>query len=400
VLDRELQDKSSVADTQTKSVMCLPVLTAGRTLGVLYADTRSLVRPFTREHLAFAGAVAAVLGSLLQQLRTIDELQEANRALHRRLEGDDLIGASPRMIETRETLQRFAKGQAPVLITGEPGTGKELAAQRLHRLSPRAAKPLIKVSCADFPKDLIESELFGHVRGGFTSSTGDRLGLFRLADGGTLLLDEIAELPLPLQSKLLRVLESGEIRPVGSDKVHKVDVRIITATNRDLRAMMTRGEFRQDLYDRIKVLRVELPRLADHKEDIPELCAYFLANLRGEFATLVECFSPDALARLQAYTWPGNVRELRSVVIRALYNCEETTILPEHLSGLDEPETVDVDEAELPSVDGPLNREMETLEKARIRAALEKHRWNRSRAAAELGIARKTLLAKVKKYNL
>jgi transcriptional regulator with GAF, ATPase, and Fis domain len=404
VLDAELQDRASVEASAAKSVLCVPLQAAGRVYGVLYADTRSVVRPFSKDDLAFASALASLLAAIMGNLRVIADLREANRALQQRYEGLNLIGGA-RLAEVREQIRKFAaKGAATVLILGPSGSGKELAARLIHRQSDRADKPFLDVNCAAFPKDLIESELFGHVKGAFTSATGDRRGLFQLADGGCLFLDEIAEMPHDLQGKLLRVLETGEFRPVGSDRTVKVDVRIIAATNQDLADLIKKNAFRGDLFYRLNVLRIELPGLAERREDIPELCAHFLQELRARIHTRATGFSAEALERLQRHDWPGNVRELRNVIERALYICEGETIEPEHLVGLADDGARDeavepVDETQ-PVAGGRLEREIEELERVRLREALERHKWNRSRAAVELGIARRTLLAKLKKYGM
>jgi transcriptional regulator with PAS, ATPase and Fis domain len=401
--DTDFRHHTSVVSSQAKSVLCAPLKTAGRVKGVLYADTRSIVRPFQRQDLAFVGVVGVMLASLLHKLDTISDLRAANRALQDRLSGDELIGDSPAMAALRETLRKFAaKGDAPVLLTGDSGAGKDLAARLLHRWSARAEKPFVEVNCAAIPKDLLESELFGHVKGAFTGAHADRRGLLQLADGGVLFLDEIGELPLELQSKLLRVLEGSEFRPVGGGKVIRVDVRLIAATNRDLGAAIKAQAFRTDLFYRLNVLSVVLPPLRNHPADIPALAERFLEQLRARVNTRARRFAPEAMARLQAAAWPGNVRQLRNAVIRALYTCDGEDIQPEHLVGLEE----EADEPPpSPLVDavadeGPLAREIEALEAARIRAVLEKHRWNRSRAAAELGISRQTLLNKTKKYGV
>jgi DNA-binding NtrC family response regulator/putative methionine-R-sulfoxide reductase with GAF domain len=400
--ETDLRNLASIAAASTKSVLCVPVRAAGRVLGVLYADTRFNVRPFTDDDLAFAGALASLLGAIVGNLRLIVGLREANKALQERCDGIKLIGGA-RIAAVREQLRKFAgKGAATVLILGPSGSGKELAARLIHRQSNRAEKPFLDVNCAAFPKDLIESELFGHVKGAFTSATGDRRGLFQLANGGCLFLDEIAEMPHDLQGKLLRVLETGEFRPVGADRTVKVDVRIIAATNKDLRELAKKGGFREDLYYRLNVLTVTIPPLADRREDIPELCAHFLTALCGRIDTRARGLSPAALECLQRHDWPGNVRELRNVIERALYICESETIQPEHLVGLVDDEAYDDASAEAaePVEGGRLEREIEELERVRLREALERHHWNRSRAAAELGIARKTLFAKLKKYEL
>ncbi|NLH49908.1 MAG: sigma 54-interacting transcriptional regulator [Myxococcales bacterium] len=404
-LESTLQDKTSVINTRTKSVACVPLGVGERLSGILYADTRSLVKAFTKNDLAFMAAIGAILGSLLLQWRTIVDLRSANLELQDRLDGYRLIGSSPRLTETRETLEKFArKGESSVLINGESGTGKELAARMIHLLSNRANRPFNAVNCAALPKDLIEDELFGHAKGAFTSANHDRHGLFQMTDGGSLFLDEIGEMPLAMQAKLLRVLETGEVRPIGDDKTVRVSVRIIAATNRDLPQMLREGTFRQDLFYRLHVLSLRLPALREHADDIPELSDYFLRELRGKVSTRVTGFSVEALAAMSRYAWPGNVRELKNVIERALYLADDSLIEPAHLLLAGDDETPDVESGSEDHYalkqDGPLEKEIEQLERARILAALGKYHWHKSNTAAELGITRKTLAAKIKKYTL
>jgi transcriptional regulator with GAF, ATPase, and Fis domain len=397
--DAALNEHESVVDSGTRSVLCVPIVIAGRLEGVFYADTRSRVRPFEKDDLAFAGALGTLLVSILRNMETVRELHEENRELHQRLDGPDLLGNHPRMETTRRAIRNYAsKGDASVLIYGESGTGKELAAGMLHRLSGRSSNPFLAVNCAAFPRELIESELFGHAKGAFTSALNARRGLFELADGGTLFLDEIGEMPADLQSKLLRVLETNEFRPVGSETPVRVDVRIIAATNRKLDNLIAEGKFRSDLYYRLKVLYLELPPLRDHTEDIPLLSDYFLSSLRRTVSTRVTGIAPGALAMFQNHSWPGNVRELKNAIESALYACEEEQIGPEHLEGFDGGTPVLKDETM--TLPGALDQNIERLEKAQIAGVLKRHGWNKTKAAEELGIARKTLIAKVKRYHL
>ena len=400
-----LQDAESVLASGMRSALCTPMIVAGDLVGVLYADTRSRVRRFTNDDLAFATALGSMLGSILRTLASISELERKNRELHIALEGLDLVGESPGMVLVREILHRYAsKGDAPVLIMGESGTGKELAARMIHRFSRRADMPFLEVNCAAIPEALMESELFGHVKGAFTSAGRDRKGLFALADRGTLFLDEIAEMTPALQAKLLRVLEAGEMRPVGSDRSIKVDVRIVAATNRELSERISKGGFREDLFYRLHVLSVEMPPLRTHKEDLRALAEHFLNSIRCRVSTPAVGFSSEAIEKLDGHGWPGNVRELKNVIERALYVCDGREILPEYLIGLGEDDSVaekQEGQEKMPQADrGPLDRQIEDLERVRIAEALEHNRWNRSKAAEELGISRKTLQGKIKKYGL
>ncbi len=285
-----------------------------------------------------------------------------------------------------ETVAVVAPSHAPVLITGESGTGKEVVAELIHRWSPRAAGPLIAANCASLPESLIESELFGHSKGAFTGASEARQGFFRAAHGGTLFLDEIGELPLTLQPKLLRALESGQISPVGSDRVVDVDTRLVAATNRDLETEVAEGRFRDDLYYRINVVELALLPLRDRREDILPLARQFASEFAGGPVRL----SPQAMNCLLVHSWPGNVRELRNAIQRACLLCRGDVILPEHMPpriacpGNSPPEPAEAAEGRLSQV-----------ERATILATLEECGGNRTQAAKKLGISRRALIYKL-----
>jgi two-component system response regulator HydG len=286
------------------------------------------------------------------------------------------------MRELYRMLERIAQSQAPVLVRGESGVGKELVARALHFEGPRRAAAFVAVNCTALPESLLESELFGHVRGAFTGATTARRGLFLEADGGTLLLDEIGDMPPPLQAKLLRVLEEGEIRPVGSDIVRKVDVRLVAATHQDLEERVRAGSFRQDLYYRLNVVPVQVPALRDRCEDVPLLAEHFLAQARARNpASVVRSFEPAALATLARWSWPGNARELENLIERLV------------IIGFDEiVEAADI-KALLPSAgDTPLDEAKRTmvplkqLEREYITWVVAQCGGNKTRAAELLGI--------------
>jgi len=230
----------------------------------------------------------------------------------------NLAGKDPNFLKAIEQVKLFAASNAPVLITGETGTGKELVARAIHNLSPRRNRPLVKVNCAAISAGLVESELFGHVKGAFTGAVDRRVGRFEHANGGTLFLDEITELPLESQSKILRVLQEQEFEPVGSNRTVKVDVRILAATNRNLAEVVRDGRFRMDLYYRLLVIPVEVPPLRDRREDIPALAAHFVATLARQFGRRVQRISEATMRQLMAYDWPGNIRELENFLARAV----------------------------------------------------------------------------------
>ncbi len=302
-----------------------------------------------------------------------------------------IVGEAPAMVELKHSIAKFARSQAPVFIQGASGTGKELVARQIHLQGSRAEAPFIAVNCGAIPSELMESELFGHLKGSFTGATSDSEGLFKAASGGTLFLDEIADLPLAMQVKLLRVIQEKSIRPVGAQQETAIDVRIISASHRDLDAMVKAGDFRQDLYYRINVIGVGVPTLAERASDIPLLAAYMIDRHNREFGNRIE-ISEAALAALAQYPFPGNVRELENILERALALCENERIEPDDLqlpagTGADEP---------APSL-GELTQ---NLEKEQIINALEEHRWNQSAAARALGITLRQLRYRIDKLDL
>jgi transcriptional regulator with PAS, ATPase and Fis domain len=294
------------------------------------------------------------------------------------------------MREVFRLIERAGPSEKPILILGESGTGKELVARALHQNSPRAEKPMITFNCAAMPEQLLESELFGHERGSFTGATAAKPGLFEMADGGTLFIDEIGEMPLAMQPKLLRVLEDGSLRRVGSIQERRVDVRVITATNRNLDKEVADGRFREDLYYRINVMAIELPRLRDRPGDVPLLVSKFLG---AEWET-----SAEALQRLEAYHWPGNVRQLINVIERAKILAEGGMLqigdLPREIV-----QATPSGGARAANEDG-VGDELASIQRAKVLEVLERERGNKSRAAKALGINRRTLYRLLEKYGL
>ena len=298
----------------------------------------------------------------------------------------NFICESPAMRRVVETVAVVAPSNAPVLVFGQSGAGKEVVARLIHAWSPRAGGPLVAANCAGLPESLIESELFGHTKGAFTGATDSRQGFFRAAHGGTLFLDEIAELPVHLQPKLLRALESGQITPVGSDRPVEVDTRLIAATNRDLEEAIRQGRFREDLYYRINVVELIVPPLAQRQEDILPLARRFA----GEFAGTPVRLSPQAVQCLLAYAWPGNVRELRNAIQRACLVCRGDVILPEHLP----PKVAALTSGAAPA--GNAGGRLSQVERATILATLAECSGNRTHTAKKLGISRRALIYKLR----
>lgn len=305
---------------------------------------------------------------------------------------DDFICQSAEMRRLLQHVAVVAPSDVPVLILGESGTGKERIAQLIHRWSRRAAGPMVAANCAGLPETLIESELFGHARGAFTGAQNPRQGVFRSADGGTLLLDEIGEMPLHLQAKLLRALESGLITPLGSDAPVAVDVRVVAATNRDLGRAVAEGAFREDLYYRLNVVELVVPPLARRREDILPMARRFAAELAGGPVRL----SPGAADCLVAYGWPGNVRQLRNAIQRACLLSRGDVILPEHLPPYLAPTGAPSAGAAAPRPDAAEGDRLERVERAVILATLEECGGNRTQAAKRLGISRRALLYKLR----
>jgi DNA-binding NtrC family response regulator len=306
----------------------------------------------------------------------------------------ELIGSSPRLQQVRRTIERVAPADTAVLIEGESGTGKELVATAIHKLSARAKGPFVPVNCAAIPTDLIESELFGHQKGSFSGATADSRGLFRSADGGTIFLDELGELPLQLQPKLLRVLQEKEVRPVGSTQVHRLDVRIIAATNQNLEAAVQAGRFRQDLYFRLNVVRIEPPTLRDMKEDIPALVMHFIRKLNRKFGRQIGSVAPDAMASLMAYDFPGNIRELENIIERAFALGASGQIGLADLPSLGPRKAVTMPLAEITP------HSLDDLERELIVATLRSHENDKEKAAQSLGMSERTLYRRLKKLGV
>jgi DNA-binding NtrC family response regulator len=314
----------------------------------------------------------------------------------------DMVGKSAVMVELRERIRKVAAADATVLITGESGTGKELVARSLHQLSRRRAEPFVPVDCAALPESLLESELFGHEKGAFTGASVSRPGLFELAHTGTLFLDEVAELPLSLQAKLLRVLEARQLRRLGGRQLISIDVRLIAATNRDLSKAMEAGKFREDLFYRLNVIPIHVPPLRERREDIPLLAMHFLLRGAAGEAAGPRGFSPEAMALLEQYPWPGNVRELKNAVERARTLATRDYIQPEDLPPEVRQPSPELGErlAATHSFKAAKQELVTEFEERRLRELLERTGWNIAQAARELGIHRKTIERKLKRYNL
>src|SRR3954469_528389 len=340
---------------------------------------------------------------VLRKAEERERLRRENTLLRKEMarRGPQLVAEGPAMKEVLRVVQKAAKAPTTVLIEGESGTGKELVARALHDLSPRSERPFVAVNCGAIPDTLIESELFGHAKGAFTDARTAKRGLFEEADGGTLLLDEIGELPLAVQPALLRVVQEGELRRVGDARSSRVDVRVLAATNRDLAAEVQAGRFREDLYYRLNVVQVRLPPLRDRQDEIADLAERLLSRHADRIGMAARRLSPRALELLQRYRWPGNVRELENALERALVLSEDEEIgpesLPDAVQRAAEPEPLP---ARIEPDDLSVKRAQRVLEADLIRRALERTQGNRTRAAELLELSPRALLYKIRDYGL
>ena len=344
---------------------------------------------------------------LLERAIAQHRLAEKSERLERELSSHGVLGKltglSPAMQEIFFLIRQAAPTRANILITGESGTGKELAARAIHDLSPRREGPFIPLNCAAIPESLIESELFGNEKGAFTGAWSRRPGSVELAHGGTLLLDEIGDMPLSAQAKLLRVIEDRRVRRLGAAREIDVDIRVVASTNKDLQQLARRGVFREDLYFRLSVLTIPLPSLRERVDDVPALCAAILEDLNSQQNTTVTSIEPAALEALQRHEWPGNVRELRNVLERAIILAREgeitTAHLPKEFQSGTVPEKIRRELGTTPSVTLPVGTTIEQAERELIELTLIHTKYNQTKAAEILGVTPKTLYNKLREYG-
>jgi transcriptional regulator with GAF, ATPase, and Fis domain len=432
--DDRFKATQSVEQLGLRSVICVPFAVQGKILGTAYLDNRLHKGIFSEDDLYVLEAFAHQAAVALERARLVQELREShdsilglNEELQRQIASDgvvrnesavlprpgpgrsgtkydyrDIIGGSRRMVEMFRLLDKVVETDVPVLIQGESGTGKELVARAIHYSGPLKDRPFVSENCAALPDTLLESELFGHVKGSFTGASRDKKGLFEVAHGGTLFLDEVGEMSPDMQKKLLRALQEGEIRPVGGKDTVKVDVRLLSASNRDLTEMVGAGEFREDLFYRLRVLTVELPPLRERIEDLPALARFFLEKYTDEMKTGRRIFDGDVLGALAAHRWPGNVRELENEIKR-LVALSDHVITTDLLSPGIVPAGAQR-KTSLPSDFGDevhdLTHLVEDVETREIIKALECSDGNKTRAAEMLGISRFTLQRKLEKYGI
>lgn len=406
--DPSLGDRASVLRLLLLSVICQPIHDGDRLLGVVYLDTRSVERIFSEETArlvaSFSELISLAARNALEQRQLQQRISALSDELRGRYDFAAIVGQDPKVLAVLKLVSQVADSDATVLIGGESGTGKELVARALHFNSRRRAKPFIPVNCGALPETLLESELFGHLRGAFTGAVRDNPGWFERAEGGTLLLDEVGELASHLQVKLLRVLENGEYSRVGSTQIRRADVRIVAATNRDLNVLVREGKVRQDFLYRLNVVEVRLPSLRERRSDLPLLIRHFLSRLSGGRG--VKRLAPEAEALLLTHDWPGNIRELQNVIQRAILLAEGPMIEPSHLpDGLRELRPLlAAGGGEAESAGSGFReakqRVVERFERDYVTRCLGEARGNISQAAKAAGIDYKNFYNKMQQYGI
>jgi transcriptional regulator with GAF, ATPase, and Fis domain len=382
--DEQFKTSESVMNLKLCSVMCAPLMAQGELLGILYVGNDNVVNLFEESSLDVLSIFAGQASLILQNALLVDSIKTDFDLLKQQLEASrfgDIIGACPSMREVFRTVEKVSGADISVLITGETGTGKELIARAVHQRSHRKDGPFIVVNCGAIPENLIESELFGHVRGAFTGAIATRPGKFQLAHQGSLFLDEVGELPLSLQVKLLRALQEKVVLKVGDTKPEHVDIRIVAATNRDLEHEMKNGNFREDLFYRLNVINIHLPPLRERGDDVLVLAKYLLAKYSEEYGSKVKGFTPNALIAIRKYDWPGNVRQLENRIKKAIVMCDKTLIGVEDLDML----------PEAASPITTLAQAREDFQRRYILEVLDRNNGNRTKTAQDLGVDPRTI---------
>jgi len=416
-LDPLFNEKKSVAAYGLKAILAVPLDLADRTIGVLYLDNRFQVGLFGEQDVLLTEAFAAQAALSIEKARMIEELRGSNQQLQTRVKElsenvktptrgalrfgyDEIIGQSAPMMKVLELLDHVTETAIPVWIHGESGTGKELIARSLHENSPRKNALFVAENVSAIPETLLESELFGHKKGAFTHADRDRVGLFEQADGGTLFLDEVADMSLAMQAKLLRVLQEGEVRPVGAAKKVKIDVRLVTASNKDLARMVREGKFRQDLFFRINGLTVALPPLRERKADLPLLVAHLSKKIAKQFKLPQSDVADDALDLLFRHDWPGNVRELEATLRNLILFAKGRPITKQLVE--ERPELFQRSSlaAAPSSYDSSPVSPADDAERRKILDALNRNGLDKKRAADDLGIALRTLYLRLEQLGL
>lgn len=386
----EWSASASVVSLGLHSVLCLPLMDGDEVRGLLYIGNDRVAHLFDASAVELATVFSAQASLLIAQRRRFEELTQRHEALEQQIRDaqlGEIVGTCDSMLEVFKRVRKVASTDISVLITGETGTGKELVAREVHRCSPRAAGPFVVINCGAIPEPLLESELFGHVKGAFTGAVADKKGRFQAADGGTLFLDEIGEMPMSLQVKLLRALQERVVAPVGASADVPVDIRVVAATNRDLEAEVKAGRFREDLYYRLDVVGVHLPPLRERGEDLDTLARYFLSKSSKSMGRSFRGFSKACLQAMRRYRWPGNVRELENRVKKACVLSDGPLVTAEDL---------DIRSEDLEEV-LPLAVAKERFQLRYVQRVLERNGGNRTRAAKELGVDPRTVFRHLEK---
>ncbi|MDD3311620.1 sigma 54-interacting transcriptional regulator [Pseudodesulfovibrio sp.] len=390
------------------SFIGVPIMLHGTPIGVLNVDRIFSDDIGFEEDIDFLKVVSTLIGQFISLNEKIMEreavLKRENTSLKYQIskstKGPYIVGQSQAMTEVQRQMEKVSPTRATVLLLGESGVGKTLIARIIHELSERAQYPFIKVNCASIPENLLESELFGHEKGAFTGATNSRPGRFEEADSGTIFLDEIGELPMGLQAKLLRVLQDKELERLGSNRTRHIDVRILTATNRDLGDLVEHGKFRLDLYYRLNVFPIRVPALRERKEDIPGLLNHFMRRMAEDYGRIMH-FTPTALDALIRYDWPGNVREMQNLIERLVIMSETERISLEFLKSYLAPgQSATTQEVLGPAVAPAHQTSLKEVERNEVLAALERNDWLQYKAAEALGLTARQMGYRVKKYNL
>lgn len=382
--DNTFGSSHSVVNLRLCSVLCAPLLYRGELFGLIYVGNDNVVNLFRQSHADVLNVFAANAALIVRNAMELHDVRDDNTRLRNHIQEmrfGSVIGASDAMRVVFKQIERIAPTDISVLIDGETGTGKELIAREIHNRSPRAKKPFVSINCGAIPESLLESELFGHVRGAFTGANQARPGRFQAADGGTLFLDEIGEMPLHLQVKILRALQERVVTRVGDNKDEPVDIRVVAATNRDLTQAVRDGQFREDLYYRLNVVGITLPPLRERGDDVVLLARYLLDRYTREFNTAQRRFSTEALQALRRYEWPGNIRQLENHIKKAVVLADSALLTPADLALEGAPSRVIV----------PIQEAREQWQRAYVRDAVELCAGNRTLAAKELGVDPRTI---------
>jgi len=388
--DEAFATAASVVNLQLSSVMCVPLLERGVLIGVIYVGNNNAAQLFDEAHLEVLTIFASQASLVISNALLVNELTLDKRTLLDQIERmrfGEIVGASPGMQQVFKKIQKVAATDISVLVTGETGTGKELIARELHNRSARRKGPFVTINCGAIPENLLESELFGYVRGAFTGAVSNKIGRFQAANKGTLFLDEIGEMPVQLQVKILRALQERSVVRVGDTKSEAVDIRVVAATNRSLEDEIQKGAFREDLYYRLNVVNLHLPALRDRGEDIVVIARYMLSRYASEFGGSVKGFAPSAINALKRHNWPGNIRELENRVKKAIVLAEKAMIGPDDLG---------LHAGDLPPI-LPLSEAKDRFQRDYINEILTLNQGNRTKTARDLGVDPRTIFRHLEK---